>query len=108
MNPRPTAFDSCSCSARTPCPNCAGPDRARQTLALGRGPPRCPPHSPFLSVITIHELQYGLPLTERSDPPQGGLLRQWLDHSVAGAFVDRALVSMTRWPAGLPPSTFLA
>ncbi len=46
----------------------------------------------FVSAITIHELQYGVLLAERSDPAQGALLRTWLDRSVAAAFNNRVLV----------------
>jgi toxin FitB len=45
----------------------------------------------FISAITVHELEYGVLLAERSDPRRGALLREWLDHSVADAFVDRVL-----------------
>jgi len=45
----------------------------------------------FLSVITVHELEHGVLLAERADPPQGALLRRWLDESVAHAFADRVL-----------------
>lgn len=45
----------------------------------------------FLSSITIHELEHGVLLLERSDPDQGAVLRTWLDESVAAAFVDRVL-----------------
>lgn len=45
----------------------------------------------FLSSITIHELEHGVLLLERSDPGQGAVLRTWLDESVAAAFVDRVL-----------------
>lgn len=45
----------------------------------------------FVSSITIHELEYGVLLRERSDPAQGAVLRTWLDESVAAAFVDRVL-----------------
>lgn len=45
----------------------------------------------FVSVITIHELEHGVLLMERSDPDQGAVLRTWLDESVATAFVDRVL-----------------
>jgi predicted nucleic acid-binding protein len=46
----------------------------------------------FISVITIHELEHGVLLLERSDPAQGALLRAWLDHSVAAAFKSRVLL----------------
>ena len=45
----------------------------------------------FISAITIHELEHGVLLMERSDPAQGTLLREWLDHSVAAAFNTRVL-----------------
>jgi predicted nucleic acid-binding protein len=45
----------------------------------------------FISAITIHELEHGVLLMERSDPAQGALLREWLDHSVAAAFNTRVL-----------------
>jgi predicted nucleic acid-binding protein len=45
----------------------------------------------FISAITIHELEHGVLLMERSDPTQGALLREWLDHSVAAAFNARVL-----------------
>ena len=45
----------------------------------------------FVSAITLHELEHGVLLLERSDPVQGALLRQWLDHSVAAAFENRVL-----------------
>lgn len=45
----------------------------------------------FLSAITIHELEHGVLLAERTDPDRGGLLRTWLDRSVAAAFAERVL-----------------
>lgn len=45
----------------------------------------------FLSAITIHELEHGVLLAERADPPTGAVLRRWLDDSVAAAFTDRVL-----------------
>lgn len=45
----------------------------------------------FVSAITMHELEHGVLLLERSDPVQGALLREWLDHSVAAAFENRVL-----------------
>lgn len=45
----------------------------------------------FVSSITIHELEHGVLLMERSDPDQGALLRAWLDHGVAAAFKTRVL-----------------
>lgn len=46
----------------------------------------------FISAITIHELEHGVLLMERSDPTQGAVLRSWLDESVAVAFAERVLV----------------
>lgn len=45
----------------------------------------------FISAITIHELEHGVLLMERSDPDQAAPLRAWLDHSVAAAFKTRVL-----------------
>lgn len=45
----------------------------------------------FVSAITIHELEHGVLLMERSDPRQGAVLRAWLDQSVAAAFAERVL-----------------
>ena len=45
----------------------------------------------FISSITIHELEHGVLLRERTDPAQGAVLRTWLDESVAAAFVERVL-----------------
>lgn len=50
-----------------------------------------PSASMFISAITIHELEHGVLLKERSDPAQGALLRQWLDRSVLAAFESRVL-----------------
>ena len=51
-----------------------------------------PPGQLFLSSITIHELEHGVLLAERADPPKGAVLRRWLDDSVAAAFDQRVLV----------------
>ena len=45
----------------------------------------------FLSVITIFELELGVLQCERRDPPQGALLRAWLNNHVLPAFSDRIL-----------------
>ncbi len=45
----------------------------------------------FLSAITIQELEHGVLLAERADPPKGLLLRRWLDSSVAAVFDQRVL-----------------
>lgn len=45
----------------------------------------------FVSAVTIHELEHGVLLMERSDHAQGPVLRAWLDRSVTAAFADRVL-----------------
>ena len=45
----------------------------------------------YLSAITIHELEIGVLLAERKDPPQGGMLRAWLNDHVLPAFQGRIL-----------------
>ena len=45
----------------------------------------------FMSVMTLHELEHGVLLAERSDPTKGAILRTWLDNSVNPAFADRLL-----------------
>lgn len=45
----------------------------------------------FVSVVTIQELEVSVLLAERRDPPQGALLRAWLDVHVLSAFEDRIL-----------------
>lgn len=45
----------------------------------------------FMSVISLHELEHGLLLAERSDPTKGAILRTWLNNSVRPAFADRLL-----------------
>ena len=45
----------------------------------------------FVSAITMHDLEHGVLLAERSDPEKGVVLRQWLDHSVTAAFHLRIL-----------------
>ncbi|HEX9684181.1 MAG TPA: type II toxin-antitoxin system VapC family toxin [Acidimicrobiales bacterium] len=52
---------------------------------------RVPSAELFVSAITIHELEHGVLLLERSDPDQGAVLRAWLDQSVAAAFAERVL-----------------
>ena len=46
----------------------------------------------FISAITLFELEVGVLRVERRDPPQGELLRHWLDHNVNLAFHGRVLV----------------
>ena len=45
----------------------------------------------YLSAITVQELEIGVLLLERRDPPQGAILRAWLENHVMPAFVDRIL-----------------
>ena len=45
----------------------------------------------YLSAITIHELEIGVLLAERKDPPQGRILRTWLNDHVLTAFDGRIL-----------------
>jgi hypothetical protein len=45
----------------------------------------------YLSVVTVQELEIGVALAERRDPPQGTLLREWLEHRVLPAFDGRIL-----------------
>lgn len=65
---------------------------------------RVPSAELFISAITIHELEHGVVLMERSDPAQGAVLRAWLDQSVAAAFQSRVLAvdeRVARRAAGL-------
>jgi len=45
----------------------------------------------FVSAITVHELEHGVLLAERSDPAKGAVLRRWLDDGVSAAFEMRVL-----------------
>lgn len=45
----------------------------------------------YLSVITVQELEIGVLLAERRDPPQGAVFRAWLNLHVLPAFADRIL-----------------
>jgi predicted nucleic acid-binding protein len=59
----------------------------------------------FISAITLHELEHGVLLLERSGPNQGAVLRTWLDQNVAAAFADRILpvdAAVARLAASLP------
>jgi len=47
--------------------------------------------SMFVSVITIQELEIGVLLAERRDPPQGAVLRRWLEDQVLPAFAERII-----------------
>jgi toxin FitB len=50
-----------------------------------------PPAGLFLSAITVLELELGVVQKEREDPPQGAVLRTWLDQQVLPAFLGRIL-----------------
>ena len=50
-----------------------------------------PTISLYLSAITVLELETGVLLIERCDPPQGASLRTWLDEQVLPAFADRII-----------------
>jgi toxin FitB len=43
----------------------------------------------FLSVVSLHELELGVLLAERSDLKNGSVLRTWLDGTVLPAFDGR-------------------
>jgi predicted nucleic acid-binding protein len=45
----------------------------------------------FVSAITLHELEIGVLLAERRDPPQGAMLRLWLETQVLPAFDGKIL-----------------
>ncbi|MBC7378406.1 MAG: type II toxin-antitoxin system VapC family toxin [Burkholderiaceae bacterium] len=45
----------------------------------------------YLSAISVQELELGVLLAERRDPPQGALLRSWLESHVLPAFATRIL-----------------
>ena len=45
----------------------------------------------YLSTITVQELEIGVLLAERRDPPQGAVFRAWLDSHVLPAFAGRIL-----------------
>jgi predicted nucleic acid-binding protein len=45
----------------------------------------------YLSIITIHELEFGTLLLERKDRAQGAILRAWLDTRVLPQYEGRML-----------------
>lgn len=47
--------------------------------------------SMFVSVITVQELEIGVLLAERRDPPKGAILRRWLEEQVLPAFGERTI-----------------
>lgn len=44
-----------------------------------------------ISVITLEEIEIGILLAERRDPPKGAIFRQWMHHQVLPAFSGRIL-----------------
>lgn len=50
-----------------------------------------PADSLYLSVVSILELEIGIPLMERRDRKQGGILRAWMDGHVLPTFAGRIL-----------------
>jgi predicted nucleic acid-binding protein len=45
----------------------------------------------FVSALTLMELEIGILLVERRDPPQGARLRAWFETQVCPEFEDRTL-----------------
>ena len=45
----------------------------------------------YLSAVTVQELEMGVLLAERRDPPQGAVFRTWLEQHVLPAFSGRIL-----------------
>jgi toxin FitB len=45
----------------------------------------------YLSSVTVQELEIGVLLAERRDPPQGAVFRTWLEQHVLPAFHGRVL-----------------
>jgi predicted nucleic acid-binding protein len=45
----------------------------------------------YLSAITVQELEMGVLLAERRDPPQGAIFRAWFESHVLPAFAGRIL-----------------
>lgn len=52
---------------------------------------RTDPRLLHVSVVTVLEVAVGVVRKERSDPPQGRVLREWLDDVLLGSFSDRTL-----------------
>lgn len=45
----------------------------------------------FVSVITLEEIEIGILLAERRDPPKGAVFRQWMNQQVLPTFSGRIL-----------------
>lgn len=56
----------------------------------------------FVTATTMAEIERGVIAKERSDPPQGEVLRRWFEDRVLPAFADRVL------PFDLPAARVLA
>lgn len=56
----------------------------------------------FVTATTMAEIERGVVAKERSDPPQGEVLRRWFEHRVLPAFDGRVL------PFDLPAARILA
>ena len=50
----------------------------------------------YLSVVTVFELERGVLMIERRDPPQGARLRRWLDERVLEPFGGQILPIETK------------
>ncbi len=61
----------------------------KHVIAWAEGVPTI---SLYLSAMTVLELETGVLMIERRDPPQGAILRAWLDEQVLPAFTDRIIV----------------
>ena len=61
-----------------------------------------PVTSLFVAAPTVAEIERGVVAKERSDPPQGRVLRRWFEERVLVAFADRVL------PFDLPAARVLA
>ena len=74
----------------------------------GRNPPvetwaaSVPVADQFATATTMAEIERGVVARERSDPPQGEVLRRWFEDRVLPAFADRVL------PFDLPAARILA
>lgn len=56
----------------------------------------------FVTATTVAEIELGVVAKERSDPPQGAVLRRWFEDHVLPAFAGRVL------PFDLPAARILA
>ncbi|MEM9360330.1 MAG: type II toxin-antitoxin system VapC family toxin [Pseudomonadota bacterium] len=50
-----------------------------------------PGEQTYISVITLFELERGILLAERKDPPKGKILRQWLEDRVLPQYAERTI-----------------